>query len=558
MFGSHEKPQHDAFHEETTTSTSNASRFAIIGLVLVMVAALTWFALARLGGDGDEAASADSCRTTVVEVIAAPAIADLMESAAESLPDNGECIEVNVVAGTVTDVAAAQADVREGDDDALPDLWVPDSPAWQSVLTEAGRKGTVLEPALASSPVGFASGGTDRPASWLEVLGSERLVMSDPNASGAAATALMTPFAEGDSGAAQTALVPLAQQFGDDLSAGVVAAENVDTLKFGSDSLLPVTERDFLIAERGNTALNWVAPKTGVGLLSYPLVQPYAGSGGNGQELYVAARTGARLAEWFTGGDGTAEVAQEQLRGPDGSVLADYADLSTEEQLPAVDKTQVDAVMKSWNSLTVPSSILALVETSESMDAIFGDVTRIQLAVNASKTALSVFPDAVRLGLRSFSTELGPDGEDWVELAPLQRLDARVGKNETQIDLVTKAADSLPGKTSGGAGLYDSILAAYPETQRKYSPYYSNSLVVFTDGPNDDKNSISLQELKRELRALYNPERPVRIILLGLTDSADMESLEEIASTAELSGAFQVLKPEDVLVVLASTLLSRE
>lgn len=562
MFGAHHNTPTETIDRESSSSRSNTSRPAVIGLLLALVALVGWFALQGLGGDDTSAAVEANCKTTLVTVAVAPAMTDLVDDAVAALPDNGQCIELDVVTATVADVAAAQDEVGEGEEDVLPDLWVPDSPSWQSVLTQADRTGKVLIPALATTPVALASGRADaKPASWLEVLASPRLVMSDPKASGASALALLTPFAEGDVSAAQSEIVPVAQEFGDDVASGVVGTLSIDNLEAGSNKLLPVTEQDFLIAERGNSSLEWIAPETGVGLLSFPLIQPSAGGGGiavSTGSLDVAGRTGARLAEWFITEEGIAAIAAEKLRGPDGAPLPDAESVSSEVQLAGVDRAQIEAVMKSWKSLTVPSSILALVETSDSMDTVFGSETRIQLAVDASKTALAVFPDAVRLGLRAFSTDQGPDGEDWREVAPLRRLDAPVGKGETQVDLVTKEADRLPTQTRGGAGLYDSILAAYQEAGRQYNPYYANSLVVFTDGPNDDPNSISLAELKRELSGLYDPERPVRIILIGLSDGADISSLEEIASAAEGSGAFQVLQPEDILTVLAANLLSRD
>lgn len=563
MFGAHHDNTSDTIDHESTRSDSNPFRLAIIGVVLALVAAAGWFAVQELGGD-TEAVAAD-CETTMVTVAVAPAMTDLVDDAVEALPDNGQCIELDVYTATVADVARAQGEVDEGEEDVLPDLWVPDSPAWQGVLTEADRTGKVLVASLATTPVAFASGRPDAaPASWLEALASPRLVMSDPKASGASALALLTPFVEGDVSAAQTEIVPVAQAFGDDLSSGVVGTLNIDNIKAGNDKLLPVTEQDFMIAERGNSALEWVAPDTGVGLLSYPLIQPSAGGGGiavSTGSLDVAGRTGARLAEWFTTDEGLAAIAAEKLRAPDGAPLPEGDGISTEEQLPPVEKAQVDSVMKSWNSLTVPSSILALVETSDSMATPFGDTTRIQLAVDASLTALEVFPDAVRLGLRSFSTNQASDGQDWRELAPLRRLDGVGGKGDAvHLDLVRQRANELPSRTGGGSGLYDSILAAYQEANLLYNEYYENSVVVFSDGPNEDASSITLAELKRELRRLYNPERPVKIILIGIADEVDLASLQEIAAAPEGSGssAHQVLTSEDMLTVLASALLSRD
>src|SRR5687768_5845952 len=136
---------------------SNTTRLAIIGVVLALVAGAGWSALQIFGGDDSSAASAD-CEATTVTMMVTPAMADLVDAAVASLEDNGQCVELEVTTATVVEVAAAQAEIDAGEEDALPDLWVPESPSWQTVLTGAGLTGKVLEPALAASPVGLASG----------------------------------------------------------------------------------------------------------------------------------------------------------------------------------------------------------------------------------------------------------------------------------------------------------------------------------------------------------------------------------------------------------------
>lgn len=561
MFGSHLENDTEE-HHETGDDGRSKSRLTIFGVVLaLLVVILGWAGVQALGDDNDSAGVA--CETTTVRVAAAPAMVDLVEDAVDSLNSDIRCIDIDVYTATVADVVADQ-DAAVGDADELPNLWVPDSPAWQTALAASDRVGGVLVPSLASSPVALA-GGIKQPAgaTWSEVLSSPNLEISDPSSDGASALALVTPFGEGDPSAAQNMMVPVAQQYGDDLASGTTGTVTVDNLEAGSPKMVPVTERDFLIAKRGNDSLEWRAPADGVAMLTYPLVQvAEAGANGlfsEGGGLDVAARTGERIAQWFTTTEGKQAIADDQLRGPEGEPLPSGNGVDARKQLPPVPQAQVDAVIKSFNSLKVPSSILALVETSDSMATQFGAMTRIELAADAAKTAVAVFPDAVRLGFRSFSTNQRPDGQDWREVVPLRRLDTPLGQGRTHADFLNEQIDTLASQTSGGAGLYDSILDAYQEASRQYNPYYQNSLVVFADGPNEDPGSISLAQLKRELKRTFDPERPVRIIAIGLTDSADIASLEEIAASADIaaSGAHQVLQPDDILTVLASTLLSR-
>jgi hypothetical protein len=550
--------------DDTSAGHSNTTRWAVIGLVLALIAAGGWSALQIFGGDDSSAASAD-CEATTVTLVVAPAMADLVDAAVASLEDNGQCVELDVSTATAVEVAAAQDEVDEGEEDVLPDLWVPESPAWQTVLTGAGLTGKVLVPALAASPVGLASGSTrPAPATWLEALSSRRLVKLDPLASGAFAQTLLAPLAEaadagGDVAAAQSALVPVAQKFGAKMAAGRNRPVTIDTIPVGSKRLIPVTEQDILIARRGNSALTWTTPRTGAAVLNFPLIQPDAGSGGisvGSGSLDVAGRTGEKIAAWFTSEEGIAAIAGVKLRAPDGTPLPDDESVSAPNLLPAAERSQVDATMKSWGILTVPSSVLAVIDASSSMDTVEGTSTRIGLAVGAAVTALDAFPDHARIGLWVFSIDQGGDGQDWREMAALRRLDAPTGDGGKQAELLRAQAEVLPRLTGGGTGTYDTVLAAYRAAAREYNPAYYNSVVLMTDGANDDPDSISLSQLLAELEALHDPDRPVRIIPVGISANADMESLNQIAD-ATGGQAYEARDPQDILKVLASGLLSR-
>jgi von Willebrand factor type A domain len=563
MFGSHALTQPEPDDTSAPSGTDNR-RWAIIGLVLAVIVGGGWSVFQFFGDDTDTVVCTKANSTTV-SLITAPAMADLVDLAVASLQDNGQCIDVTVSTASVAEVAAAQDEVGEGEEDVLPDLWIPDSPAWQIVLSDAGFTGRVVVPALATSPVGLASGSRRKaPASWLDTLKSPQLVKKDPRESGASALTMVAPYSEvaagiGDASAAQGAIVPVAQRFGAKVAAGQVKPVTIDTIPSGSKRLLPVSEQDFLIARRGNEALTWIAPRTGVAVLNFPIVQPDAGDGGIGVgtgSLDVAGRTGERIAAWFTTDAGIAAIADEQLRGPDGAPLPDDESVSTEKQLPAASRNQIQATMESWFTLTVPSSILAVIETSDAMTQSAGSTTRLNVATGAALTALDALPDHARIGMWSFSTNQGGNGQDWREVAPFRRLDAPTGSGQTQADVLRAQANVLPGLAGGGTGLYDTVLAAYQLATREYNPAYANSVAVMTIGVNNDPGSITLEQLVRELEAMHDPERPVRIIPIGIGSDADMSALQQIAS-ATGAQAYEAVNPEDVLIVLASGLLSR-
>ncbi|PUA81871.1 VWA domain-containing protein [Nocardioides currus] len=563
MFGSHATAPVEP--EETPAETGpDVRRIAVIGVVLALVAAGGAVAISLVGGDDTAAAACTSASTTTVTMSVAPAMADVVDEAVDALKDNGQCIELDVTTANVAEVAAAQAEVGEGEDDVLPDLWVPDSPAWQSVLTKADMTGRVLAPALATSPVGLASGSTAKPrATWLDALASPQLVKTDPLASGAFGQALVAPLSEaleGEAAAAQNAIVPIAQRYGAKAASGRTNPVTIDTIPAGSKRIIPVTEQDYLTARRGNETLTWSLPKTGAAVLDFPLVQPGAGSGGiavGSGALDVAGRTGDKLAAWFASEDGIAALAAENLRGADSAPLPDEQTVEADPILPDPDKGQVDATMKSWAVLTVPSSVLAVIDASSSMGTAAGSSTRMGLAVGAALTALDAFPDHARIGLWGYSIGLGGGSQDWRELAPLRRLDAPTGNGKTQTDLLREQANVMPTLIGGGAGTYDTVLDAYKAATREFNPAYYNSLVIMTDGGNEDPGSISLDELLEELGKLHDPDRPVRIIPVGISTQADMSALDQIAAATD-SQAYEAADPQDILTVLAQGLLTRD
>ncbi len=551
-----------------TNSHARASRAGagvrnlVIVVITAMVAGIAWLGWQVVSNEQVPVAGAATCEADPITVTVAPELETLMEEAADHLAAKAHCINLEVTDASVAEVQDALEELEEKDrPDALPDLWVPNSPSWRTVLQRVGYTGRVEAAALATSPVGLASGRDGvAPASWLETLTSDRLVMSDPSADGASAHALTASLSEGTAlGEVQNDVVPMAQTFGENVTSGIEVVTNADELAAGESWLVPITEQDFVIARRGNEALRWSAPATGSPMLSYPLVAARAQTGmtmGTGSLDPVRA-AGDEIAEFFATDAVLAELADSYLRGPDGAPLADEVDPPEVEVLDEAVTSEADAVMRNFQVLTVPSSLLAVVDASESMNLVAADgQTRMDFAVNAALTALDAFPGHARIGLWGFSTQQQGD-QDWVELAPLRRLDAPAEGGGKHLKLLRQQSLVLPTMIKGGTGLYDTVLAGYSQAVRDYNENYYNTLVILTDGANDDPSSISLQDLLRELRTMHDPASPVGIVAVGISQDADMAALGKMAEVTS-GGAFLAENPEDILTVLATSLLTRD
>ncbi len=528
----------------------------LVGLVLVVAAGL--FAVFTLGSGDDGPASAD-CVSDKVALTTAPVMEDLVKQAVKDVNKDEPCIDITVTAGTVKDVVASLADP----DAKLPEIWIPDSPTWKGQLTAAGWTGTPIAKVLAQTPVGLIGGPAAKaPASWVSALDGGKLAMADPSAEGASALALLAPYAEmkqtGENPQTiEEKTVPVAQTYGERAVAGSTNETDLSTITASSTALVPSTEQAYLAARRSNDQLSLVAPQTGAPMLQYPLIDVSRGGGdllATGGDL--SARVGRALTRWFTSSAGVEAIAAAELRGPDGAPLPNEIGLGDAKVLPTVAQKTTDDTLRQWRVLSVPSSILAVVDLSGSMKTAIGDTTRIQIAVNASQVALDAFPAQARIGIWGFSKNRGEDGVSWEEYATLDRLDAPAGAAGTHGDVVRAEAAKLVGRVRGGTGVMDTTLAAYKYAQEKWDPAWFNSVVIFTDGAADDSSSLSLDSLVNQLKTLRDPAKPVKVIIIGLSEESDTGELDEIAN-ATGGQKYVVNDPNQILGVLAQALLNR-
>ena len=189
------------------------------------------------------------------------------------------------------------------------------------------------------------------------------------------------------------------------------------------------------------------------------------------------------------------------------------------------------------------------------MDFPAGAGTRMQLLAGAAQTGVRLLPGHARVGLWVFSSREGGPGDDWTVLQPTERLDKLSG-GRTQRYALQERAEELTGLTGGGTGLYDTALAAYRQAIADYRENYSNSVVLLTDGANDDPGSITLPALVARLRELRDPGRPVRILAIGIGPDPDLAALRRI--TGATSGqTYQATEPTDIVRVFADALLNR-
>lgn len=524
--------------------------FIAAGTVVALLAAgLVWW----LAGTDSTCSTRHTVRVTVAPELGALTTHLL----AAPLPLNDDSCAVADVSAqqplqTVTGLGAL-------DRGTVPQIWVPDSSMW------AARAGTTkLQPAgsVASSPVVLATsqsvlealGWTHQAPAWGAALTAHSVAMPDLGSSATGLAALAAVRASlGGGAAADDAVVSAvlaagrAKQPDDALAAATKDAADAP--------LVPTTEQEVFMTNGGipHPTLTAVYPSDGSPVLDYPVLEVGTPSAADraavaavARELTSSAARSAAAKAGFRTGKGIAPPGA----GPDTGIQAAAPKLMT------LDPKDVAGLVARLSSLAAPSRLLAVFDVSTSMNAPVGSGTRATLARDAAASALTLLPDNSAIGLWVFARQLDGD-KDWKQLLPIRTLDAKVGAL-TQREAIRQELSLIPNLLSpGGTGLYDTTLAAVRAARADYDPTSVSSVVLITDGKDEDTGSIGLPNLAITLAKEADKTRPVKVIAIGLGPDADMGALQTIAK-ATGGAAYSAVNPTDLQSVLFDALRQRQ
>jgi Ca-activated chloride channel homolog len=532
---------------------ATAALAAVLTAAVAVPATLLW--LDREEEATEPAGGAGCSQRPVISVAVAPQIAPVVQSAARRASAAGACASYSVQAAAPAAVSAA---IAAGDS---PDAWVSDSSLWieQLAATEAANPWRVAA-SLASSPIVLAMPthlaakvGSARPQ-WRTLLtGQTPVRMADPEADATGRLALFTVrSALGSSEAARrisgASMIRLSR------TAAGSESELFDAYaqEPAGSPAFPASEQavaDFNRTHAGST-LAAVIPAEGTATLDYPW------STADGLAPATRALTDRLLAE-VRSDRGAADIAAAGFRAAGGSGSPRVAGIPSGpvKLVKAATAEERTSALELWTAVRTDMRMLAVMDVSGSMKARAGDRSRIELARDAALTALSSFPQSSQVGLWEFSTDRGGPGRDHRALAPIRTLTDPVGGG-THKDALGSELAKMPRTVAGDTGLYDTLLAAYRSVKESYQPGYVNSVVLLTDGVNEDAQGISLEQLLAGLRSERDPRRPVRVILVGLGAETDARTLATIARTAG-GASFVAADPQDITTVFIQALMTR-
>jgi Ca-activated chloride channel family protein len=546
-------------------------RWVVPGLVASFAIAATVALVVSVGGDprsllarapvvGDECPSS-SLSTTRIAVVAAPDIAPTVRRIITPLLtqklSNGHCLDVAL---TAQDPAETVAGAQILPVDRAPQLWIPDSALWVAQLQRWKPEPVA---SFASSPVVMASsrpvieklGWDDQAPTWDAAMGGQQAVAA-PNiaqdAAGLSATiALWQALGKGDKaqqGLAAAVLAGLragAPSRGDALTAAQEGSQGAP--------VIPVTEKTVRDGsdEAGKSELTAVYPDGGSPSLDYPVTQVNVRPLDENQQVAVKAVTDALKAP-----EARTVVRADGFRDSTGATeKADGIPVKVEPLQPPA-QAEISAVLTRVIALSAPSRVLVVIDISGSMRAPAGNgMDRVTFAGAATIAAGNFMPDVAQVGLWGFARNLKA-GQDRIQFFDVAELGSREGSISRK-EAVERALLSMPRRVGGdGTTLYETAVAAMKKMNSLYDPRAGNAVVLFTDGKNDDENSPSLQQTVKQLKELYDPRKPVRLIGVGIGPDADIPALKAMANTTG-GGAYQPKDPKQLPQILFDVMSRR-
>ncbi|MGW9184597.1 VWA domain-containing protein [Agromyces sp. NPDC055661] len=513
-----------------------------------------------------DAGCADSERIVIVaDTTIAPALTDIAEdfdAASET------CVQTKI---TSQDSADTSAVLASGGLDA--DAWIPESDVWvdRMAATAASLGQTPPEvevgEAVATTPVVFAAPATkaaeiaSEPVTWTRVLGGGMpTILPDPEASStslAGLLALRGHSSPDDPRQFAGAMIELGKSIPASTGAAFAALAAVQ-----QPSVVITSEAQVAAYNLEDPSETLVAayPADGTVLVDYPFVRlparADAGKASTADGAASATQTRAELLTAFAAAarDATDRLAADGFRAPDGAGTIDVAGLAAEGPVGAA--TELDAaaqleILRAWAVLTLRSRMLAVIDVSGSMEEpAESGLRRIDIFQQAAIGAMEKFSGEVEMGVWVFSTARNGD-LDWEDLSPIAPLADQAHKAE-----IAGIIQSLPARLGGATGLYDTTLAAVQRVRESYDPEKVNSVLLITDGRNEDENGIDLDTLLAELAKIDDPTKPVPVIMIGFGPDTDLAAMQQIAQATK-GAAYSASRPEDLGTVLVDALSQR-
>jgi hypothetical protein len=512
------------------------------------------------------ARSSCSNQPTVVNLAASEDIAPAIETIANSYNKqnnsaDGHCVEVQVNAGS----SAVQASQIDGQTSLQGkpsfDAWIPDSSMWMDVARSRPVGAQVVQPSgqdVAKSPLMLVT--TQAVAAKTQIFTSQPswsllLPASYGGPPANLGIGVDLPDPTGTS-AGLAALVEVTRVLDQDYGDGPGSRASFSRFAFSSETLgdfdAPQALQGFVasVGPPFNHAAVTVASEQAV--LAYDKANPKAplaaryptgvSSAYGSQELnfpFVVTTTNqakvqaaTAFGQYLQTGYAQTTIRYYGFRSADNAVAvmpasAGLSGLQLQVASPPT-TAETDANLQAWDKLGLGSRDLVMFDISPAMNQPDGLGTgSLEEELSQSATGgLALFPPSTQMGLWVMGKTNGVS-QPYTQLVSVGPLTEDLGlisrrQQMQEVDATLKTSD-------GTQALNDSILAAYKYMTKTYAARYANAVVVLTSGVDSAAGDMSTTALVKQLKALYNPNKKVELILLMFGSQGNFASLEQIA-----------------------------
>ncbi|NYJ73656.1 hypothetical protein HNR15_000619 [Allobranchiibius huperziae] len=531
------------------------ARLGVLALILVVViaGALVW-----QYGQGSSSVASACPKKSQVKVAVPDEMYSLVLDQARAAEEAGGC-----AAYTVVDEPAGQvAQQITSGGDSVPDVWIPDSPIWVDDVSSRLGSGWVTQGGtIATSPVVFAVPKSlqgirkyNKKTDWRTIFASGLPIsVSDPVDSSttisAAATAEQVTSNIRQRNTFFKSLITLSRS-----SQTPRALQDKATKGSSQARMYPATEQQVLTFNRAHPTrkLLTFTPRQGAPQLEYQWVVPVKSDAPDAKVL-------SALYERLTSPGVKRQLVAAGFRVPDAAAPSPAALPSYAKIISQPSSSESVLAVKDYNELAKDARMLVLLDVSGSMTApIAQGQSRIELLEQFSIGALDALPPTTKIGAWAFSTNL-VGSQPWLDESGGIESIAHTPAGDAFKANLKAAVKTLPDLVvrNGDTALYDSTWAAYQRVSASYDPRYVNSVVILTDGANDNPaGGLSLQQLVSKLRGAYNPAKPVKIVAIGIGDQIDKSALDTMASATN-GLSYQARTPQDVTNVFLDAYLKR-
>lgn len=285
-------------------------------------------------------------------------------------------------------------------------------------------------------------------------------------------------------------------------------------------------------------------------IVDAPWVSPELVAGAEAFSEFVMRPENQQTLLSFNFRPGNPDVAIGPPISPENGVNPDMPQTLLEVPNPPVMVEMLDR----WHTQRKSAQVLLVIDVSGSMKERAGSgssETKLDLAKQAAMNSLSQFgPDDI-VGLRIFSTDLGPgEDQDFLDLVPL-------GPIRENADALRSAIEGLT--PTNGTPLYDVTRRSFEDMSEQYDASRINAVVLLTDGMNDDGNvSDDNRQLNEALEVMREGSqgemaKPIRLFTIGYGADADLNILRQLAEATN-AASYNASDPRSITKVFSAVI----